>query len=314
MSLTSNGPEAQDALLNTGKSLTQDVPPQLARATMRLEFSPSYVLVGVYRLFTDKLLYIPAWDKCKHAAQRGAVVGAAWAFFTFSIQKRFIEMFLSNSPRITGLSSDTMFGYPLPFSIHTYATIMIIGSQVTRIMQFFLRKNLRIARDRAWDQTVKSRGKGPEFWQPYVEEWARPPRVASDTKQQKFVKKYLGGWFGLFVIKRVLLSPFQIYPFVGMAVTSWFRALGTAHILHRRYFESKRMSESQVQIFMEERKWDYRAFGFTAAFLESLPIIGLVFTVSNRVGAAMWAHDLEKRQHYFAEERRAGRLESLKKS
>lgn len=32
------------------------------------------------------------------------------------------------------------------------------------------------------------------------------------------------------------------------------------------------------------------AFGFTAALLEGLPIIGLVFTVSNYVGAAMWAH------------------------
>lgn len=90
---------------------------------------------------------------------------------------------------------------------------------------------------------------------------------------------------------------------------------------------------------MEERKWDYRgedlnmypqrhdpasqnrtAFGFTAALLESLPIVGLIFMVSNRVGAAMWAHgtcpdpedpiniylpvlDLEKHQHYVASER-----------
>lgn len=79
---------------------------------------------------------------------------------------------------------------------------MVVGSQVTYIMQFFLRKNLRIARDRAWDQTVKSRGKGPEFWQPYVEEWEHPPRVDLDTKQQKLMKKYLGGWFGLFLMKR----------------------------------------------------------------------------------------------------------------
>jgi hypothetical protein len=37
---------------------------------------------------------------------------------------------------------------------------------------------------------------------------------------------------------------------------------------------------------------DFRnaAFGFTAAILEGLPIIGLFFTVSNRIGAAMWAH------------------------
>lgn len=28
-----------------------------------------------------------------------------------------------------------------------------------------------------------------------------------------------------------------------------------------------------------------------------MPIIGLLFSISNRVGAAMWAFDLEKRQH-----------------
>jgi len=64
-------------------------------------------------------------------------------------------------------------------------------------------------------------------------------------------EKWLGGWFGLFIIKRgmydsknfslsgpqrfglVLLSPFQVYPFVGLAVTAWFKALGTSHLLRR---------------------------------------------------------------------------------
>ena len=32
------------------------------------------------------------------------------------------------------------------------------------------------------------------------------------------------------------------------------------------------------------------AFGFTAALLEGLPLVGLIFTISNRIGAAMWAH------------------------
>lgn len=100
------------------------------------------------------------------------------------------------------------------------------------------------------------------------------------------------------------------------------------------------MNSHQIAVFMEERKWDYRgklkigllcwqllhslanvtAFGFTAALLEGLPIIGLVFMISNRIGAAMWAHgmyynlsrlcnehqphlDLEKRQHYITRER-----------
>lgn len=62
-------------------------------------------------------------------------------------------------------------------------------------------------------------------------------------------------------------------------------------------------------------------FGFAAALLENLPFIGLIFSISNQVGAAMWAHgmqicyiyiiytnshpDLEKRQHWFAEKRKS---------
>ncbi|KAI6021981.1 hypothetical protein EDC04DRAFT_2731303 [Pisolithus marmoratus] len=47
----------------------KDVPANLQHAMLRLNFPPSYVIVGVYslfRLFTDKALYKPAWDKCKH--------------------------------------------------------------------------------------------------------------------------------------------------------------------------------------------------------------------------------------------------------
>lgn len=40
-------------------------------------------------------------------------------------------------------------------------------------------------------------------------------------------------------------------------------------------------------------------FGFFALLLERIPFFGLIFSVSNQIGAAMWAHDLEKRQHRF---------------
>jgi hypothetical protein len=43
---------------------------------------------------------------------------------------------------------------------------------------------MRVARERIYAQTVASRGKGPDFWGPYVEEWADPPkmRMGSDGK------------------------------------------------------------------------------------------------------------------------------------
>lgn len=42
-------------------------------------------------------------------------------------------------------------------------------------------------------------------------------------------------------------------------------------------------------------------YGLASKFFEGLPIIGIVFSISNRVAAAMLAHDLEKRQHKFAD-------------
>jgi len=79
------------------------------------------------------------------------------------------------------------------------ATIVSLSAQVTAILTFFLARNLRIARERAWDQTLTSRGKGPEFWQPYVEEWAAPPQV--DEKSWAGLEG-VKGWATTFALKR----------------------------------------------------------------------------------------------------------------
>ncbi|KAH7920371.1 hypothetical protein BV22DRAFT_1074078 [Leucogyrophana mollusca] len=292
----------------------EDVPPTLARASLRLNFPPSYVVVGVYRLFTDKSLYKPAWDKCRHGARRGLIVGFIWTCLTYKIQRHIIKSALTNpssffsfssitrfSQTANELSHETLFGYRMPFSISTYVAVLLLGSQITAIISFFLSRNIRVARQRAWDQTVASRGKGSEFWQPYVEEWEFPPVV--DERPWGQLEKMFRGWFVGMVVRKVLLLPLSLYPFVGTFIAAWFKAIGTAQYLHKPYFEAKKMNPHQVAVWMEERKWDYRLFGFAAALLEGLPIVGLIFTVSNRIGAAMWAHDLEKRQHYIAEKR-----------
>ena len=59
------------------------------------------------------------------------------------------------------------------------------------------------------------------------------------------------------------------------------------------------MSAHQQELFIVENLIKYRSFGFCAALLERVPLAGLLFSISNRIGAAMWAHDLEKRQHAF---------------
>ena len=70
-----------DELTSKQSPHSSHVPPSLAPAEARLNFPPSYVVVGVYRLATDKSLFKPVWDKCKHGFVRGAVVGTAWVRF-----------------------------------------------------------------------------------------------------------------------------------------------------------------------------------------------------------------------------------------
>lgn len=79
----------------------------------------------------------------------------------------------------------------------------------------------------------------------------------------------------------VILFPLNFVPVVGILISSAVKALGTARYLHQPYYLSKKMTQDQIDVFIEERKWDYLAFGFTSALLEALPFVGMLFSVSN---------------------------------
>ena len=72
-----------------------------------------------------------------------------------------------------------------------------MASQVTPILYFFLSRNIRIARSRAYAQTIVSRGKGPDFWKPYVEEWDNPPPVKKSA-----LGRFAASSFGRILVKR----------------------------------------------------------------------------------------------------------------
>ncbi|QRW22480.1 Etoposide-induced protein 2.4 (EI24) [Rhizoctonia solani] len=259
-----------------------------------LTLPPVYCVVGIYRLLTDPLIRQPVWDKCRHGVRRGGLVGLFWAALTWKLQKAFVGYFLLSTPRFTGLSNDRVFGYQLPLDVGTYATLLFLGDQITGIINFFLSRNLGIARDRAWDQTMTSRGKEESFWGGILSrrvEWEKPPHVTTDPPKWE---KHVGNKVLRIVISKLILAPLNFIPFLGLGISAWMKALSTSRGLHSPYFKLKKMTPKEVAVFVEERKWDYRAFGFTAALLESIPIIGIGFTISNRI-----ASYLEKRQDLF---------------
>ncbi|KAH7886424.1 hypothetical protein F5I97DRAFT_1830177 [Phlebopus sp. FC_14] len=284
-------PENQRETKNTWNKVAphpdSDVPPELQRATLHLNYPPSYVVVGVYRLFTDESLYKPAWDKCRHGA-RALTVGLIWVSLTFRIQMYAIRAIIKHpssllsfsyisrlSETATDFSEETFLGIELPFQVstcHLYTHLLSLPQHPDCSTTCLGSNNA-------------SRGKGPEFWQPYVEEWDVPLVVKEGFGER--LGNIFETWIVGMVVKKgvrgdvVLLLPLSLYPFVAM---------GTARYLHKPYFKAKNMPPHQEAVFIEERKWDYRLFGFAAALLEGLPIIRLAFTVSNRIGAAMCAH------------------------
>ncbi|WVQ82753.1 hypothetical protein IAT38_004885 [Cryptococcus sp. DSM 104549] len=287
-----------------------------------LHLPPLYTIVGLYRLLTDPSIRGPVLDKVKHASVRGLVVGGVYAVLSWQTMDWFIRKFLMSGPGWFKKAEEVVsksqgkpvrvgvgrFGVDLDVVLYTH--LLILLPQLSSILRFFVYKNLKLARSRAYALTVSSRGKPREFWsQRYIEEWAQPPFPSAgdldrDGKRTRRNAKWLSWilwWPTQLLLRKYLFLTFTPHlPLLSPIVASVLRSLTTAEYLHAPYFEAKQMTNPEIWRWVEERKWAYRAFGFGAALLESMPIIGLFFSISNRIGAAMWAFDLEKRQHLFS--------------
>ncbi|WVF70297.1 hypothetical protein IAT40_005086 [Kwoniella sp. CBS 6097] len=289
-----------------------------------LHFPPIYTLVGLYRLITDPVIRQPVLDKVKHASIRGLVVGGLYAGLSWKFMSWFVEKFLVGQSGWAWFKSpekarDVAPGggvvhvgigrFSVPVDVVLYTHILILLPQLSSILRFFIYKNLKIARSRAYALTVSSRKKPHEFWsQGYIEEWAQPPRprhgdVDSNGRRVRRDAQWISWllwWPTQLILRKYLFLPLSpSLPLLAPLVTSFLRSITTGEYLHQPYFDTKGMGNDEIWRWVEERKWAYRAFGFAASLIESVPIIGLFFSISNRIGAAMWAFDLEKRQHLF---------------
>ncbi|RSH92982.1 hypothetical protein EHS25_008430 [Saitozyma podzolica] len=294
-----------------------------------LHLPPLYTLVGLYRLVTDPFIRNPVLDKIRHASIRGLVVGGLYAVGSWRVLDWFVRRFLVPGGaglfgwgggagrgkvgeavrEAVGGKVNVGFGlFSVGVDLVFYTHLLILLPQLSSILRFFIYKNLKLARSRAYALTVSSRGKPHEFWsQGYIEEWASPPvpgpadlAGSRRSREAKWISWVLWWPTQLFLRHYLLLPLSPNLPLLSPLITCTLRSLQTAAYLHQPYFEAKQMTPAEVWRWVEERKWAYRAFGFAAALLESIPIAGLFFSISNRIGAAMWAFDLEKRQHLFS--------------
>ncbi|BGP38870.1 hypothetical protein JCM10449v2_002808 [Rhodotorula kratochvilovae] len=263
-----------------------------------LAFPPSYCVVGAYRLLTDSQLYLPIWRRSRKSLQRALVVAVPAALASFPLTRLYVAWILARSPfSPSDIHNAAFFGV----SPVRYTTWMLVLGQVSMLVEWMLARELRKSRDEVYEATVRSRGKAADFWQPYTEEWLVPPveRAQRAGEKQSFYMR-LSSPFVRIILLKVLLTPLSFIPGLSLCVMSAIRSLTLGRSLHRPYFEAKKMTPFQVELFVTEREVGYRMFGFVASLMERIPLVGLIFSISNRIGAAMWAHDLEKRQHAFS--------------
>lgn len=96
------------------------------------------------------------------------------------------------------------------------------------------------------------------------------------------------------LIRQLMYLPLNLIPGVGTAIFITLQGKKNGPVAHARYFQLKAMDKTDKEKFVEQRRGAYTSFGIVATLLEMLPVVGLGFTFTNVVGAALWAAKLEK--------------------
>ncbi|GAA5882677.1 hypothetical protein JCM3774_002809 [Rhodotorula dairenensis] len=274
--------------------------------TELLSFTPAYCIVGAYRLVHDPKLYQPIWQRSKQSLRRAVLLAVPFLVVAFPLTRLWVTFVLARSPLSPRNIHNAAY---LGVSAVTYTTWALTLGQLSMMVEWMLARELKRSRNEVYERTVQSRGKADDWWQPYTEEWLVPPveRATRAAEKQSFYTRLSSPIVRMLLFK-VLLTPLSFIPGLSLCILSSIRALTLGRYLHKPYFEAKKMSPTQIELWMTEREVAYRVFGFVASLMERIPLIGIVFSISNRIGAAMWAHDLEKRQHQF----RSGELKPTK--
>ncbi|WFD47350.1 hypothetical protein GLX27_002001 [Malassezia furfur] len=271
-----------------------------------LEFPPVYTVVGVYRLFHDPKLWHSIWEASRHSMARAGMMAGLWVVLSLPFQGFFSSLFVHRVGTAVGAEHAYNFlaGYArsmhIPMlSFHALAKLLFILNQVSFVFEMNLKTQLRHFRRTAYADTVASRGKPADWWTPYTEEWQKPPAPKSSNAPRRGLSERLKQSVIRWVMRKVIMIFTTSIPLFGVVVYAGFSALDYAVRLQSPLFDAKHMTPQQVEVWVEERRTSYWLFGFFAMLLERVPILGMAFSISNRIGAAMWAHDLEKRQQRF---------------
>ncbi|KAF2752304.1 hypothetical protein M011DRAFT_463766 [Sporormia fimetaria CBS 119925] len=115
-------------------------------------------------------------------------------------------------------------------------------------------------------------------------------------KLGKIMKKPFARFTPKAIIRYFMYLPLNFIPVVGTVMFVFLQGRKSGPTAHARYFQLKKMDKRQRDVFVEQRKAAYTSFGVPAVLLELVPVLGIFFSFTNTVGAALWAADMEQRR------------------
>lgn len=96
------------------------------------------------------------------------------------------------------------------------------------------------------------------------------------------------------LVRYFMYLPLNFIPIVGPAVFVFIQGRNRGKSAHARYFSLKGWNQKQTDQFTSDHVGPYTAFGCVATLIELVPVVSILFSFTNTVGAALWAADIEK--------------------
>ncbi|ETV83590.1 hypothetical protein H257_04288 [Aphanomyces astaci] len=99
-------------------------------------------------------------------------------------------------------------------------------------------------------------------------------------------------WLRLVVL--VVTLPLNLIPIVGTMAYVWLNASLKGWEAHLYYFEMKGYRYDEQKAIFTKRRLQYTSFGMQCMYLEMIPFLGFFFLLTNAIGAALFAADMEE--------------------
>ena len=96
------------------------------------------------------------------------------------------------------------------------------------------------------------------------------------------------------LVALITLAPLHLVPVVGTYAYAYVNGLILARLLHVRWFDHLGLEFSESRVFVKSNEKAYASFGVVASMLELVPLLNFITPVTNIVGAALWAANIEK--------------------